>query len=153
VGFDLHGENPKDRVGRYFRASIWTWSPLWEYVTSRCCGVLSKRDQEQGYWNDGHLIGERKAELLAERLSTLVQAGDVSKYAKAHTEWLQALPLIVCERCVGTGTRNDQYVKGECNDCRGMGKRVDAETHFPFREDRLREFAAFCGYSGGFRIW
>jgi hypothetical protein len=39
-----------------------------------------------------------------------------------------------------------------CNACDGKGEVPDVETHYPFDEDNVREFAGFLRVCGGFRI-
>ena len=84
MGFDLYGLNPKgdvpkpvitdwkddsisfeeqmkayqsyqnDTPGSYFRANVWWWRPLWQYITVACEDILTEKDIESGSYNDGH---------------------------------------------------------------------------------------------------
>ncbi len=148
MGFDLYAEK-----GGYFRNSIWSWRPLWEYIVSTCREILADEDIEQGTWNNGHPISGDKALDMAERLHQLLLKGDVAKYAKAYKRHLESLPLEECHVCSGIGTRNDQYVQGKCNGCSGNGRVKQFDTHYPFSEENIREFATFCRDSGGFSIY
>jgi len=152
MGFDLYGEHPTTESGGYFRNNVWWWRPLWVYVVAVCMDVLTERDAIEGHLNNGHWIHARQAQAIAQRLATLLAAGDVKRYEQDYRARLDKLPLEPCEHCQGTGTRNDQHVKGQCNACNGRGKGETWATHYPFSVDNVREFADFCAHSGGFRI-
>jgi len=32
MGMDVHGRRPRSETGAYFRANVWTWHPLAEYI-------------------------------------------------------------------------------------------------------------------------
>lgn len=72
--------------GAYFRNNIWRWSPLWEYVCLVCSDILSEQDEEKGYFNDGHIITESKAEKIARRLRNRLNEGHTSQYEKVYKD-------------------------------------------------------------------
>ncbi len=152
MGFDLYGEHPTAENGGYFRNNVWWWRPLWQYVVLVCEDVLTKKDAAAGHLNNGHLIHARAAKAVAQRLSELLASGEVKQYAADYRARLNALPLAPCAYCQGTGTRDDQHVKGQCNGCKGRGECAAWATHYPFSEANVREFAEFCARSGGFKI-
>ena len=63
--------------GAYFRNNVWFWRPLWNFVTGCCGDILSEKDIEQGYYNDGHKIGKLKAKRVAGRLRKMLEGGHV----------------------------------------------------------------------------
>jgi len=174
MGFDLYGVLPgkekptfdfkdkestdayfkwqQDTKGSYFRNNVWWWRPLWKYVCTTCGDILSDRDMERGSYNDGHLIVSSKASKLSDRLQSLIDSGEVKKYADAYKKHLESLPKKKCWLCKGTGKRNDMEVKDGCNSCSGTGFTDDEDKSYPFNEENVQEFAWFCAASGGFEI-
>ena len=150
MGFDLSGMNPnltrpqpelphwEDRTdtdwqkfsewqdensGVYFRNNVWSWRPLWNFVSSVCGNILTEKDIESGTYNDGHKICKTKANRIASRLFKLIRKGDVKAYESAYR-------------------RNQDSLNED-----------DWDKSYPFSEDNVREFANFCLNSGGFEIW
>ena len=68
--------------GAYFRANVWFWRPLWNFVTNEC-KFLTDKDVEQGGWNNGHRISKTKSKRIASRLRRLINNGHVH----AHERW------------------------------------------------------------------
>jgi len=152
MGFDLFGRNAKVDKGEYFRNNVWWWRPLWDYVCEVCEDILTEEDIEAGGFNDCHEIDEDKASRIAQRLFELIEEGYVEKYSRNHKKSLKELPDEVCEFCSGTGKRNDRFVKGQCNACKGKGEVRPFQTNYPFDIENVKEFAEFCRDSGGFEI-
>ena len=149
MGFDLSGMNPNmsspepelppftertdkdwkkfsewqdENCGVYFRNNVWSWRPLWNFVSSVCESILTEKDIESGSYNDGHKICKTKANRIASRLFKLIRNGDVKAYESAYRKHQDSL-------------HKDNWDKS-----------------YPFSEDNVREFANFCLNSGGFRI-
>ena len=150
MGFDLSGMNPNmtrpepklppfpertdkdwaayhewqdENCGVYFRNNVWSWRPLWHYVSSVCGNILTDKDIGSGTYNDGHKICKTKANRIASRLFKLIRKGDVKAYESAYRRQQQSL------------------------------SEDDWDRSYPFSEDNVREFANFCLNSGGFEIW
>ena len=149
MGFDLSGMNPNmtrpqpelppfpertdkhwaeyhewqdENCGVYFRNNVWSWRPLWHYVSSVCGNILTEKDIGSGTYNDGHRICKTKANRIASRLFKLIRKGDVKAYESAYRKQQQSL------------------------------SEDDWDRSYPFSEDNVREFANFCLNSGGFTI-
>lgn len=152
MGFDCVGVCPKEEKGEYFRNNCWYWRPLWEYVVNTCSDILDGTDAEQGAWNNGYQITEKKALLIANRLKELSDRGDLDVYAYERGQEILSMPDEECNLCNGTGARNDKFVQGECNKCRGKGKVRPRLRDYPFDKQNVLEFAEFCRLSGGFEI-
>jgi len=174
MGFDLYDVESKSEVGDYFRNNVWWWRPLWDYVCLTCGDLLTAREAELGYFNDGVLIRKRKAERIADRLEGLLRDGKVKEYERSYREWQDNLPDEVCWLCSGTGKRSDELVqkwyeeatdKSEyeiladgtiamtCNACGGSGREKAWAANYPFDEENVKEFIEFARNSGGFRIY
>ena len=185
MGFDLYGLNPKGDIpkpiitdwedekqaddflkyqdetpGSYFRANVWWWRPLWQYVTVACYDILTEKDMERGDYNDGHRISKTKASRIASRLKKLDKNGSIMKYESEYKAYLKSLPREDCNICEGTGVREDEIGREarekdeeyKCNGCLGEGKRDNFGTHYPFESEEVIRFAEFCEQSGGFEI-
>ena len=152
MGFDIYGEQPTEEIGEYFRNSVWWWKPLWQYICQIAANVLTEKDKEMGWFNDGHLIDKQKAEQIAALLHEEIKSDRAEMYVVKYMDTLKALPKETCDICKGTGTRNDQYVQGTCNACHGEGKRTAWASHYPINLENIADFAEFCAASGGFTI-
>ena len=153
MGFDISGHNPQSETGAYFRNNCWWWRPLWEFVGKTCDDVITEDDFNSGTFNDGHLIDKDKCEVIVERLTELLDNGDVKKYQDERKKILDELPMEECYICKGSGVRDDKVVKGECNGCSGTGEKESFAKNYPFDVDNVKEFRDFVKDSGGFEIW
>ena len=108
--------------GAYFRNNVWFWRPLWNFVTGCCDNILTERDVEQGYFNDGHKICKTKAKRIASRLRKYLKNGHISAYEAWYSKEISQL------------------------------KEGDWNKNYPFSIQNVRDFERFCEHSGGFRI-
>lgn len=152
MGFDVYGIAASSEAGEYFRNNVWWWRPLWGYICETCPDILTQEDMREGTLNGGHVIHQAKARKLHERLTQLIETGAVKRYETERNEELNSLSDETCDLCGGTGKRNDKYVKGDCNGCEGKGRVRPWETHYPFDEENVKEFADFLTDCGGFEI-
>ena len=153
MGFDISGHNPQSETGSYFRNNCWWGRPLWEFVGKTCDDVITEDDFNSGTFNDGHLIDKDKCKVIVERLTELLDNGDVKKYQDERQKILDELPMEECYICKGSGVRDDENVKGECNGCSGTGEKENFAKHYPFNEENVKEFRDFVRDSGGFEIF
>ena len=161
MGFDLYGMNATSKEeGDYFRANVWWWRPLWQYVSITCEDILTENDMERGSYNDGHRISKTKANRIASRLKIADKNGEIMKYELEYKKYLKSLPEEECHICNGEGMRNDEIGKEArnknsaytCNGCDGQGVTSNFNTHYPFESEEVMRFAEFCKESGGFEI-
>jgi len=150
MGMDVYGIAPTSEVGEYFRNSVWSWRPLWDFVSESC--DLTLEVKRFGHFNDGMQIDEFTARRIAKTLFSLLNDGTVATYQRAHDALFEAMPDEVCTHCNGTGVRDDKYVQGKCNGCNGTGRVRPFETHYSFSAENVQEFAEFADHSGGFEI-
>ena len=151
MGMDVYGVEPYTEAGEYFRANVWSWRPLWNYVCDVC--NIDPETRNSGHYNDGYRINEDAAISMGLVLQSLLKSGLVQKYADHRQKELDALPDEQCVHCNGTGQRNDEYVQGTCNACDGKGTVRPFETHYLFDAEHVEEFAEFAKQSGGFEIY
>ena len=108
--------------GAYFRNNVWFWRPLWNFVTGCCGDILSEKDIEQGYYNDGHKISKTKAKKIAVRLRKFFKDGSVDAYEEWYSRKVSEM------------------------------EEDDWNKNYPFSIQNVREFERFCEHSGGFEI-
>ena len=150
MGFDLTGLNPNltrpepelppmtertdkhwekyhewqdENCGTYFRNNVWFWRPLWSFVCGACGDILTRKDVEQGSYNDGHKISKTKAKRIASRLRRYLKDGHVDAYESWYARKVSQL------------------------------KDDDCNRNYPFSIDNVKEFERFCEHSGGFQIY
>jgi hypothetical protein len=140
------------KSGQYFRNNVWYWRPLWDYVYELCSEVITEEDYDLGHHNSGHEIDAETCKYIANALKIELNNGGVESYKVLYDRALEALPLVECNICNGTGQRDDEYVQGDCNGCEGKGERKDSRTSYPFTVDNVKEFQHFVENCGGFSI-
>ena len=118
MGFDLSGMNPNmsrpepelppftertdkdwkkfsewqdENCGVYFRNNVWSWRPLWHFVSEVCNTILTEKDIESGSYNDGHKISKTKAGRIAKRLHRMIEGGWVQIYEERYHKHLDSL--------------------------------------------------------------
>jgi len=159
MGFDIYGIKPNAEVGIYFRNNVWWWRPLAEYVLDVCSDFLTEKETQYWQSNDGQRVTKETAQKIGLRLNELIACGATKRYADKYEHDRQSLPKDVCEYCNGTGDRPDleppewKAKCGGCNACHGTGLVETHIAHYPFSEQNVKEFAAFCESCGGFEIW
>ena len=108
--------------GAYFRNNVWFWRPLWNFVSGCCNDILTDKDIESGYMNDGHRISKTKSKRIASRLRKYLKDGNVASYETWYSKQISQL------------------------------KEDDWNKNYPFSIQNVREFERFCEKSGGFEI-
>ena len=131
--FEALEEYQKKVKGDYFRANVWYWRPLWDYVCHVCDDILTEKDWESGHYNDGHTISEEKAVQIGKRLNEQIESGRAEAYVKAHEQ-----------------ERNEAEEGNK-------GLKVGDEGYnwaesYPLDLENIQRFAVFCSESGGFTI-
>ena len=148
MGFDLYGTRLEGRAvnydspakGEYFRASVWTWAPLWDLTCHIASDILTDEDMSAGRYNGGHFIDAKKSVAIAARFTSMITSGEHDTLVNTHNASLDALPLEECRHCSGTGERNDEYCKGQCNAFDGFGASSSVETFYLMYSDMITEF-------------
>ncbi len=158
MGMDVYGKNPENETGRYFRASVWGWHPLAEYLTEVAPDLIGKVTYLHS--NDGDGLGQADSVTLASALQRALTSGHTRRTCRRRMQRSPPCPASRAssarERAHGpirsasaSGTRE----RGWCNGCDGKGDREAWEASYSLSTALVREFAAFVRHSGGFEIW
>ena len=168
--WDLQREFRDANPGEYFRANVWFWRPIWNFVCEVCPDILTEEDFKRGQYNDNHLIEEDRAKDIAKRLREKM---DLAKERQKKYEseapnkdkfntMLEDAGRFIFEKI--------SKPKSELITCPGdmqihdpeNYKRWETLTHYdnikfdemsyPINAKAIEEFAEFAEHSGGFRI-
>jgi hypothetical protein len=171
MGMDVFGMFPRSKTGQYFRANVWYWHPLAEYIETHHGDIANRC--EDWHSNGGAGLGDEDAASLASRLRNDLSDGTVAKYAEQRQEYIGGLDPEACEFCQTTGVRKDevgikkgyhdkqltpeQTVRfgrefGWCNACDGAGYQRPWAAWYHFDAETVAEFADFLADCGGFEI-
>ncbi len=156
MGMDVYGNKPKSDKGEYFRASIWSWHPLWDYCLDAHPAIAGK--VQYGHFNDGDGLKSLDSKTLGKLLLKDIESGTAQNYIDARQKMLDELPLVDCIYCDETGHRtwtqeNGLDIVKICNACNGERKVKQFATSYSLSIERIQEFAEFLVDSGGFKIW
>lgn len=144
MGFDVYGLNPnnetkpdepnwseaddneiqayftwqKNTEGAYFRANVWSWHPLWDFIHNHCQDIFDKYmdDFENSidsldkmykicHCNSGFTVPSNVAKEISKRLYWLDKTGTVDQYEVDSDIEAEKAPMAICHVCNGTGTR------------------------------------------------
>ena len=168
--WDLENKYQEANVGVYFRANVWCWRPIWDYVYDTT-DVLTDKDHKLGHENSFHKITEEKAvrigkELLENINDAVAKQREYEKDSKPRRKFnelcdkaAKCLYEEVVDKkdglitCPGDMKIHDpaNYKRWETLSHFGGGLQF-GETSYPFNANYIKEFANFCLNSGGFEI-
>lgn len=170
MGMDVYGINPTSEEGQYFRASVWSWHPMADFVTTFWPDLT--RPCKNWHTNDGDGLGASDSRALGLEIERALSDGRFDRYARERQAYIDSLPRETCEYCGGTGIRTDAVAQeygfptrlvdsetserrgqiGYCNACDSNGWKPPFESLYILNKDRIQVFAAFLKDCGGFRI-
>ena len=133
MGFDLVGLEPKNEKGEYFRNSVWWWKRLWWLNCEVCKDFLNEADIIGGHFNNGYTMTKEKAEMMAERLETVLIEKEKYEDLVKESEGL--------------------YLEMENKIAEALGQKPSKKCTYQFDWDNVEEFYEFVKNSGGFQIY
>ena len=156
-----HEENP----GEYFRANVWYWRPIWNFVCASCDDFLSDADIFAGDSNSGDKISKTKAKRIASRLRNLDKQGIIQSWedemmshynkAKEHNkkveEELEEFRKEMKEKH-GSDMAPADYPKKDYAKWNEIYSKRDWSGSYPPSREHIVRFSRFCEESGGFEI-
>ncbi len=109
----------KNTPGAYFRASVWMWHPLWDYVEYHCKDIfnddfelLKTNDvntleelSSSCHHNDGFTFPKQVAKKIAHKLFELDKLGSLEEMEVEDDIRIERMGDEKCDACNGTGTR------------------------------------------------
>ena len=162
--FKAQDQHKKDNPGEYFRANVWFWRPIWNFVCC-FCDFLSEDDCDKGCSNSGEQISKTKALKIASRLRKLDKSGFIQEWedemmisfnkAKKNNEKVRLeLKEFQNEMSLkyGVGTPPKDYDKDDHKKWEEIYAKEDWAGSYPPSRKYIMEFAVFCQESGGFEI-
>ena len=163
---DFREANPGD----YFRANVWGWRPIWNFVCEVCPDILTQDEFEKGHYNDNHLIEEDRAKDIAKRLREKMdlakerqkkyetEAPNKEKFNKMLEDAARHLYEKISEpkseliTCPGDMQTHDPENYKRWETLMHSGNVQFDETSYPINAQWIEDFANFAENSGGFRI-
>ena len=163
--FEAQNEHQDVNPGEYFRANVWFWRPIWNFVCASCDDFLSDDDINAGLSNSGDEICKTKANRIASRLRRLDKQGIIQTWedemmvpfneAKAFNKKVDAELDVFQDKMRSKYGDNIAPAGYDDNDKATWdsiySKRSWASSYPPSR-DEIVKFGVFCGESGGFSI-
>lgn len=136
MGMDVYGKNPSEESGHYFRASIWSWGPLYEQIVALCADLLDDNVLTAMEYNDG--AGPDDQETCT-RMANRFESALV-----AHQDGctVPAASLQVTEK--------GRFVSRE-----ELARNPDLRACSPYSisGEHVREWIGFLRHCGGFEVW
>jgi len=145
MGFDVYGLQPNNKIkpdepdwtkndkeaikayftwqkntpGAYFRANVWTWHPMWDFIHNSCIDIFEdnwdllknkeintiKDMYESCHRNDGFIIPDEVAKKIAQKIVAFDNAGIIEQEEVKDDIRREHMEMICCDICNGTGTR------------------------------------------------
>jgi len=162
--FDLKQDYYENVPGAYFRANVWYWRPVAEFLYEHI-EVLDEDDLEGLSCNSGHVINETVAKIIGKTIAEMHADGLIEEWVQNKKIAEVMKPKEDCDICGGTGVRTDSPMFGnlepyekdgikglKCNGCDGEGKRAPWSSHYPYDTQKIVDFGKFASESGGFQI-
>jgi DnaJ-class molecular chaperone len=154
MGFNIYGIRKKSEEGRHFGISGLWWAALGDYVLDVCSDLFQERGAEWWGVNQGTRVSGRTATAVAKRLHELLETGAVKQYERQFRKEQKAKLKTPCS-CMKAKRKDGPKApkrKARCPKCNGTGIVKKDGTIYPFTEETVKDFAAFCRDSGGFEI-
>ena len=163
--FKAQDKYERENPGVYFRANVWYWRPVWNFVCAACEDFLSDRDLEAGCSNSGDKISKTKAKRIASRLRKLDKQGIIQKWedemmipyneARVHNKIVDNELDVFQEKMKSKYHANivpAEYNEKDREKWDSIYSKRSWASSYPPSRDLIMEFATFCEESGGFEI-
>lgn len=139
MGMNVYGVAPAGEAGKYFRASIWGWHPIWERMALLCSDLLNAELLTAMSHNDG--AGPQQQETcdkIADRLERWLTEDPREVFFLEHDSGILRV------------TPEGRFVSEE-----QLAEDPTLVTKSPYSVSRehLREFIGFLRSCGGFCVW
>jgi hypothetical protein len=163
--FEAQNEHQDLNPGEYFRANVWFWRPIWNFVCASCDDFLSDDDINAGLSNSGDEICKTKANRIASRLRKLDKQGIIQTWedemmipyneAKIHNKKVDAELDVFQDKMrikYGSDIVPSNYDVHDKPIWDSIYHKRSWASSYPPSRDAIVRFGVFCGESGGFAI-
>ena len=136
MGMDVYGRNPASPAGEYFRASIWSWRPIYGLTIELCCDLLDEETLRHMAYNDG--AGPDEAPTCAQMADRF--AGWLKENSNGHQVYVE---------------REGSFEGGVVTalEKAGWSTLNDFESSFTTNHEHLTQWEEFLRHCGGFEVW
>ena len=163
--FEAQDEYETKNPGVYFRANVWYWRPIWDYVINVCDDFLTEDDISAGFSNSGDRISKTKAIKIAKRINETISNGFIDEweeerlkpYKKAieHNKEVDAMMDAyrkIMKKKYGKDIAPRDYEPEDFQEWQSIQDKTDWNAHYPPSKSAVLDFRDFCKESGGFEI-
>lgn len=150
---NLYGLEPQDHVGKIYRLSIWLWHPLWNYIEKEYPEVADMVGN--GHANNGDIVSKENAKKIFDLITKDLANEKIIKYINEFNSFLESLPEVTCEYCLGFGKEREYILNitnEDCFRCNGSGKSKMFITNYKADLYDFYKFKEFLENCGGFKI-
>lgn len=156
MGMDVYGKKPSTEDGKYFRANVWYWHPLWSMIEFLYPNIAAK--VQYAHSNDGDGLNATDSLVLSKLLEADLISGKIEEFIKDFNNEKNSLEQVDCDYCDQTGYRawpqdDGSLLQQACNVCNGTLKVDDFMAGYSMDLDLIKKFQLFLESSGGFEIW
>jgi hypothetical protein len=136
MGMDVFGRNPSAEAGTYFRASIWSWPPLYDQIVTLCEDLFDTEVLYRMAFNEG--AGPEDQETCTRMAQRFESA--LAIYQDG---------FFVPDESIRV-TEDGFVVSPE-----EIARTPNLKTHSPYRTSRehVQEWISFLRHCGGFEVW
>lgn len=152
-------------VGDYFRANVWYWRPIADYVINYT-DCIAEEDIKYWHENGGHEVDEETAIQISNQLNALIKQGHTKAYEKGyederkkeekHNDKVEKELEKFCQSVKDKLGKADlapaDFPKEDHDEWERIYRKRKSGASYPFSVKVVKEFADFCKHSGGFRI-
>lgn len=165
IHFEAQDKYQDENPGEYFRANVWWWRPIWNFVCASCEDIMTDNDMNKGCSNSGEEISKTKSNRIAGRLFKLDKAGIIQtwedemmvhfKKAEKHNKKVRKKMTAFQEKMKkkhGNDIVPAHYPEKDKKKWEKIYAQEDWTASYPPSRKAIVNFAKFCRQSGGFSI-
>ena len=136
MGMDVYGRNPVSPAGEYFRATIWSWRPIYSLIIELCLDLLDEEILRNMAYNDG--AGPDDGQTCSQMADRF--AGWLKENRNGHQVYVE---------------REGSFEGGVMTALEKAGWATvnDFESSFTTSPDHLTRWVVFLRHCGGFEVW
>jgi hypothetical protein len=133
MGMDVYGRKPDSEEGKYFRANIWSWRPIYSLICELCSDLLSEKTLMGMAFNDG--AGPKSGKTCL-------------KMAERFDKWLEhnASGSVIETDAIRVEKGTGKFIRP------GEDPAVETESPYSVDDEHLKEWVEFLRHCGGFQV-